>query len=71
MENDIEYKELYYHYCINVIKDKNALKWLKSYSTDEDNMMTIELWYPNEFINKIKTDIEFSERWGSKSDCKN
>ena len=52
------------NYCKKVIRDKDIIQYLKSYSRDENDVPTIELYSQEEFINKIKTDDEFAEKWG-------
>ena len=57
--------DCYKNYCKNVIRDKDIVYYLKSYSRDTNGVPTIELYSKDEFINKIKTDDEFANKWGS------
>ena len=56
--------DAYKNYCKKVIRDKDIIQYLKSYSRDENDVPTIELYSQEEFINKIKTDDEFANKWG-------
>ena len=56
--------DAYKNYCKKVIRDKDVIQYLKSYSRDENGVPTIELYPKEEFINKIKTDDEFAKKWG-------
>ena len=56
--------DAYKNYCKKVIRDKDIIQYLKSYSRDENDVPTIELYSQEEFINKIKTDDEFAKKWG-------
>jgi thymidylate synthase len=56
--------DAYKNYCKKVIRDKDIIQYLKSYSRDENDVPTIELYSKEEFINKIKTDDEFANTWG-------
>ena len=56
--------DAYKNYCKKVIRDKDVIQYLKSYSRDENGVPTIELYPKEEFINKIKTDNEFAKKWG-------
>ena len=56
--------DAYKNYCKKVIRDKDVIQHLKSYSLDENGVPTIELYSKEEFINKIKTDDEFAKKWG-------
>ena len=57
--------DAYKNYLHKVIRDKDIVRYLKSYSRDENDVPTIELYSQEEFINKIKTDDKFAEKWGS------
>ena len=57
--------DAYKNYCKKVIRDKDIIQYLKSYSRDENDVPTIELYSQEEFINKIKTDDEFAKKWGN------
>ena len=57
--------DAYKNYCKKVIRDKDIIQYLKSYSRDENDVPTIELYSQKEFINKIKTDDEFANKWGN------
>jgi len=56
--------DAYKNYCKKVIRDKDILNYLKSYSQDTDGVPTIELYSKEEFINKIKTDERWANSWG-------
>jgi thymidylate synthase len=54
----------YKNYLHKVIRDKDIVKYLKSYSTDTEGVPTIELYSKDEFIERIKNDDEFANKWG-------
>jgi len=56
--------DAYKNYCKKVIRDKDIVRYLKSYSTDTNGVPTIELYSKDEFIERIKTDDEFAKKWG-------
>jgi thymidylate synthase len=56
--------DAYKNYCKKVIRDKDIIQYLKSYSRDENDVPTIELYSQEEFIEQIKTDDEFAKKWG-------
>jgi thymidylate synthase len=56
--------DAYKNYCKKVIRDKDIIQYLKSYSRDENDVPTIELYSQEEFIEEIKTDDEFAKKWG-------
>ena len=56
--------DAYKNYGKKVIRDKDVIQHLKSYSLDENGVPTIELYSKEEFIDKIKTDDEFAKKWG-------
>jgi thymidylate synthase len=56
--------DAYKNYCKKVIRDKEIVRYLKSYSTDTEGVPTIELYSKDEFIERIKTDDEFAKKWG-------
>ena len=47
-----------------MIRDKDIIQYLKSYSRDENGVPTIEPYSKDEFIDRIKTDDEFAKKWG-------
>jgi len=47
-----------------VIRDKDIVHYLKSYSRDTNGVPTIELYSKDEFIERIKNDDEFAEKFG-------
>lgn len=60
--------EAYENYCNNVDEGTFSRKWLKL-EESFDGFFTNEnysLYTKEEFINKCKTDNEFSEKWGLK-----
>lgn len=60
--------EAYENYCKNADEGTFSRKWLKL-EESVDGFFTNEeysLYTQEEFINKCKTDSEFSERWGLK-----
>ena len=56
--------DAYKNYLHKVIRDKDIVHYLKSYSVDTNGVPTIEPYSQEEFINKIKTDDEFANKWG-------
>jgi len=56
--------DAYKNYLHKVIRDKDIVKYLKSYSRDTEGVPTIELYSKDEFIERIKTDDEFAKEWG-------
>jgi thymidylate synthase len=57
--------DAYKNYLHKVIRDKDIVQYLKSYSRDTKGVPTIELYSKDEFIERIKTDGEFADKWGS------
>jgi thymidylate synthase len=56
--------DAYKNYLHKVIRDKDIVQYLKSYSRDTKGVPTIELYSKDEFIERIKTDGEFADKWG-------
>jgi thymidylate synthase len=56
--------DAYKNYLHKVIRDKDIVKYLKSYSRDTEGVPTIELYSKDEFIERIKNDDEFAKKWG-------
>ena len=56
--------DAYKNYLHKVIRDKDIVRYLKSYSTDTNDVPTIEPYSKDEFIERIKTDDEFAKKWG-------
>ena len=56
--------DAYKNYLHKVIRDKDIVRYLKSYSVDTNGVPTIEPYSKDEFIDMIKTDDEFAEKWG-------
>jgi thymidylate synthase len=56
--------DAYKNYLYKVIRDKDIVRYLKSYSVDTNGVPTIEPYSKDEFIERIKTDDEFAEKWG-------
>jgi thymidylate synthase len=56
--------DAYKNYLHKVIRDKDIVKYLKSYSRDTEGVPTIELYSKDEFIERIKNDDEFAKQWG-------
>ena len=52
------------NYLYKVIRDKNIVGYLKSYSVDTKGVPTIEPYSKEEFIERIKNDDEFAKKWG-------
>jgi thymidylate synthase len=57
--------DAYKNYLYKVIRDKDIVRYLKSYSVDTNGVPTIEPYSKDEFIERIKTDDEFAERFGN------
>ena len=56
--------DAYKNYLHKVIRDKDIVQYLKSYSKDTKGVPTIELYSKDEFIERIKNDDEFAKKWG-------
>jgi len=56
--------DAYKNYCKKVIRDKDIVRYLKSYSIDTKGVPTIELYSKDELIERIKNDNEFAKKWG-------
>ena len=56
--------DAYKNYGQKVIRDKDIVKYLKSYSRDTEGVPTIELYSKDEFIERIKSNDEFAKKWG-------
>ena len=56
--------DAYKNYLHKVIRDKDIVRYLKSYSMDTNGVPTIEPYSKDEFIERIKNDNEFAKRWG-------
>ena len=56
--------DAYKNYLHKVIRDKDIVRYLKSYSIDTKGVPTIEPYSKDEFIEAIKTDDEFAKQWG-------
>ena len=56
--------DAYKNYLHKVIRDKDIVQYLKSYSKDTKGVPTIELYSKDEFIERIKNDDEFARKWG-------
>ena len=56
--------DAYKNYLHKVIRDKDIVRYLKSYSIDTKGVPTIELYSKDEFIDRIKNDNEFAKKWG-------
>lgn len=67
LENDcnIWTGDAYKNYCKKVIRDKDIVRYLKSYSVDTNGVPTIEPYSKDEFIERIKNDDMFAKKWGS------
>jgi len=52
------------NYLYKVIRDKNIVGYLKSYSVDTKGVPTIEPYSKEEFIDRIKNDDAFAKKWG-------
>lgn len=57
--------DCYKNYLRKVIRDKNIIRYLKSYSIDTKGIPTIEPYSKDEFIERIKNDDEFANKWGN------
>jgi thymidylate synthase len=60
----IWYGDAYKNYLHKVIRDKDIVRYLKSYSVDTNGVPTIEPYSKEEFIKEIKTNNEFAKKWG-------
>jgi len=56
--------DAYKNYLKKVVRDKDIVMYLKSYSVDTNGVPTIEPFSQEEFIEKIKTDDKFAKKWG-------
>jgi thymidylate synthase len=56
--------DAYKNYLHKVIRDKDIVHYLKSYSRDTNGVPTIEPYSKEEFIERIKNDDEFAKKWG-------
>ena len=56
--------DAYKNYLHKVIRDKDIVRYLKSYSIDTKGVPTIEPYSKDEFIERIKNDDNFAEKWG-------
>ena len=56
--------DAYKAYLRKVIRDKDIVRYLKSYSIDTKGVPTIEPYSKDEFIERIKNDDEFAKKWG-------
>ena len=56
--------DAYKNYLHKVIRDKDIVRYLKSYSIDTKGVPTIEPYSKDEFIERIKNDDEFAKKWG-------
>ena len=56
--------DAYKNYLHNVIRDKDIIRYLKSYSVNTNGVPTIEPYSKDEFIDRIKNDVEFAKQWG-------
>ena len=56
--------DAYNNYLHKVIRDKDIVRYLKSYSIDTKGVPTIEPYSKDEFIDRIKNDNEFAKKWG-------
>ena len=56
--------DAYKNYLKKVIRHKDIVRYLKSYSVDTNGVPTIEPYSIDEFIERIKTDDEFAKKWG-------
>ena len=57
--------DAYKNYLHKVIRDKDIVRYLKSYSIDTKGVPTIEPYSKDEFIERIKNDDEFAKKWGN------
>jgi thymidylate synthase len=56
--------DAYKNYLYKVIRDKDIVRYLKSYSINTKGVPTIEPYSKDEFIERIKNDDEFAKKWG-------
>jgi thymidylate synthase len=56
--------DCYQAYLKKVIRDKDIVRYLKSYSVDTSGVPTIEPYSKDEFIERIKNDDVFAKKWG-------
>lgn len=56
--------DAYKNYLYKIIRDKDIVRYLKSYSIDTKGVPTIEPYSKDEFIERIKNDNEFAKKWG-------
>ena len=56
--------DAYKNYLYKVTRDKDIVRYLKSYSIDTKGVPTIELYSKDEFIERIKNDDVFAKKWG-------
>ena len=56
--------DAYKNYLSKVIRDKDIVRYLKSYSIDTNGVPTIEPYSNIDFIERIKNDNEFAKKWG-------
>ena len=56
--------DAYKNYLHKVIRDKDIVRYLKSYSINTKGVPTIEPYSKDEFIERIKNDDEFAKKWG-------
>ena len=56
--------DAYKAYLKKVIRDKDIVRYLKSYSVDTSGVPTIEPYSKDEFIERIKNDDVFAKKWG-------
>ena len=56
--------DAYKNYLYKVIRDKDIVRYLKSYSIDTKGVPTIEPYSKDEFIERIKNDDVFAFKWG-------
>lgn len=56
--------DAYANYLRKVIHEKNIRKHVKSYFIDTDDTPNIAFWSKEEFIDLIRDDPEFAEKWG-------
>jgi thymidylate synthase len=56
--------DAYKNYLYKVIRDKDIVRYLKSYSINTKGVPTIEPYSKDEFIERIKNDDVFARKWG-------
>jgi len=56
--------DAYKNYLRKVIRDKDIVRYLKSYSIDTKGVPTIEFYSKDEYIERIKNDDTFAQKWG-------